>query len=281
MRNICKLALALALLLSLYQRSECQTPALDSKGPIERWFETVAHTQAEQPHWIAPVFTPTARLEQMYVYDISRQSTAKGDLTNFGGGRGLLLIPAEHINVVITPPAYLRHENPRIHDGFNDFSFLLKYRLAAANENEGNYVATAFLSTAVPTGAYSNGSPHAVITPAVGFGKGWGHFDVQSTFGVGLPVRDMDKLGTPISYNSAFQCVIFKKVWPEVEMNATTFPNGPNAGNTQVFVSPGIVLGKFHVWRRLGFAVGGGVQIAATHFHTFNHNRLLSLRFPF
>jgi hypothetical protein len=275
MRNSYLLTLALGI--SLGPCSECQ----NEPGPIDRWLETVSHTQAEQPHWIAPVFTATARLEQMYVYDISQQSTAKGDLTNFGGGRGLLLIPAEHINVVTTPPAYFAHQNGKIKDGFGDLSFLLKYRLAAANEQQGNYVATAFLSTSIPTGTYNTGAPHALITPSFGFGKGWGHFDVQSTVGIGIPVADRDKLGTPVSCNAAFQYVFFRKLWPELEINSTIFPNGPNAGNAQVFLSPGLVLGKFHLWRRLGFAVGGGVQIATTHFHTLNHNRILSLRFPF
>ena len=279
MRN--RYLLTLALLLSFHSFSQARSESAEANGLVDRWFQTVARTQAEQPHWIAPVFTATARLEQMYVYDISRQNTAKGVLTNFGGGRGLLLIPAEHINLVVTPPAYLAHENPRIPDGFADLAFLFKYRLAAENEEGRNYVVTAFVGTTVPTAANNNGAPHAVITPAIGFGKGWDHFEVQSTLGVGLPVRNASRVGTPVSYNTAFQYVVLKKIWPEVEINATTFPNGPNRGKTQVFLSPGIVLGKFHLWRRLGFAVGGGVQIAATHFHTFNHNRILSLRFPF
>jgi hypothetical protein len=61
----------------------------------------------------------------------------------------------------------------------------------------------------------------------------------------------------------------------------TFFPNGPQAGNKQVFLSPGLMAGKFHLWRRLGFAMGGGIQIAVTHFHTFNHNTVLTVRFPF
>jgi hypothetical protein len=271
-----------ALLLSLAGSAECQTERQgNGDGFFAGWFGRVSHTQAEQPPWLAPVFTATPRLEEMFVYDISRQNTAKGDLTSFGGTKGLLLIPSEHINVVITPPTYFTHENTNIHDGFGDVSFLLKYRLAAANEEAGDYVVTAFVGATIPTGAYNNGAPHAVITPTIGFGKGWGHFDVQSTLGVGIPVRDGARLGTPIFYNTAFQYVVLKKVWPEVEINATVFPNGPNAGNTQLFLSPGLLLGKFHLWRRLGFAVGGGIQIAVTHFHTFNHNTVLTVRFPF
>ena len=109
-------------------------------GFFGEWFERVSHTQAEQPHWLAPVFTATPRLEQMFVYDISSQDTTKGNLTTFGGNKGLLLIPTERINLVITPPSYLVHENPKIHDGFEDMSFLLKYRIAASNAEHANYV---------------------------------------------------------------------------------------------------------------------------------------------
>ena len=51
----------------------------------------------------------------------------------------------------------------------------------------------------------------------------------------------------------------------------------PNAG----IVDAGNVWGKFHLWRRLGLTVGTGVQVAATHFHTYNHAWILSTRLPF
>jgi hypothetical protein len=56
--------------------------------------------------------------------------------------------------------------------------------------------------------------------------------------------------------------------------------NGKNDGKKQVFLSPGLVVGKLHLWRRLGFAFGGGVQIAATQFHAYEHNWVTSVRFP-
>jgi hypothetical protein len=271
-----------ALLLSLASSGECQTVGQgNGEGFFGRWFERVDHALATQPHWLAPVFTPTARLEEMFVYDISHQNTAKGDLTSFGGTKGLLLIPAEHINIVTTPPSYITHESRTIHDGFGDASFLLKYRLVASNEERANYVVTAFLGATIPTGSYTNGARDAVVTPTIGLGKGRGNFDVQTTVGVGIPVGDVDRLGTPVLYNTAFQYRVIKKLWPELEVNATFFPNGPQAGNKQVFLSPGLMVGKFRLWRRLGFAMGGGIQIAATHFHTFNHNTVLTVRFPF
>jgi len=57
--------------------------------------------------------------------------------------------------------------------------------------------------------------------------------------------------------------------------------NGKNDGKKQVFLSPGLVVGKFHLWKRVGFVFGGGVQIAATRFHAYGHNWVSSIRFPF
>ncbi len=66
-----------------------------------------------------------------------------------------------------------------------------------------------------------------------------------------------------------------------MEINSTFFKNGPNDEKKQVFLTPGLVIGRIPLWKRLGLTVGGGVQIAATHFHTNNHNSIFSLRFPF
>lgn len=273
---------ASASLLSLAESGECQTADQgDNDGFFGRWAERVPHTQAEQPAWLAPVFTATARLEQMYVFDTSHQQTAKGELSSFGGTKGLLLIPAERINFVITPPSYLVHEKSTLRDGFGDMSLLLKYRLLASSPQDANYVLTAFLGTTLPTGSRANSVGDAIITPTLGFGKGWGDFDIQTTLGAAIPTGNVHKLGTPLAYNAAFQYRLKPTLWPELEVNATSFLKGANVGKTQVFLSPGFAMGKFHLWRSVGFAVGGGIQIAVTHFHTFNHNLVLTVRLPF
>lgn len=269
------------LLLALGLAGTTQASAQENdNGFFSGFFERSSRSLAEQPHWLAPIFTATPRLEEMYVYDISSQNTAKGDVTNFGGAKGLLFIPSENTNLLISPPPYITH-NFTAHDGFGDMGFLMRYRLLSGNEESGNYILTAFLGSTIPTGSYSNGAKNAVITPSIGGGKGWGHFDFQSTLGVGIPLGNVSTLGTPVLSNTAFQYNVLKKLWPEVDVNATFFPNGTSAGKNQVFLSPGLILGKFHLWKRLNFAVGGGIQIAATHYHTFNHNRVLTLRFPF
>ena len=243
--------------------------------------QVAAHADAEQPHWIAPLFTTTPRLLEQLRFDIATQPKKGYETTNFGGGNGLELIPFGNTEILISTPPFVTHDKPGVQDGIGDMSLLLKYRVAAGNEEGGNYIVTAFLGASVPTGTYSNGATAAVLTPTIAAGKGWGNFDFQTTFGIAVPTNHMDKLGTPLAHNVAFQYRVLRKFWPEVEVNSTFWTNGSLAGDKQVFLSPGLIAGKFHLWRRLGVTVGGGVQIPVTHFHTVDRTYLTSVRFPF
>ena len=256
--------------------------AIAQDGYFANWFARVDKTKDEQPHWVTPLATTTPRLEEEYRYDQVWQENAKGATTdNYDGGKGLELIPFERVEVIFNLPPYLAHNNPKAKDGFGDVAFLVKYRLAAANEEHGNYILTAFLGWSLPTGQYQNGALHAVITPTIAYGKGFGDFDLQGTFGVGLPTADTSTLGRTIAWNNTFQYRILRKLWPEVELNSTFFQDGKNDGHKQNFVTPGLVMGRFRLAGRVGFTIGGGYQIATTQFHTSNHNAILSIRFPF
>lgn len=251
-------------------------------GYFSDWFKRVDKTQAEQPHWITPLATTTPRLEEEFRYDQLWQVNSAGVTTdNYDGGKGLELIPFEKVEVIFNLPPYLVHNNPAVRDGWGDVSFLVKYRLLASNEEHHNYILTAFLGWSLPTGSYTNGARHAMITPTFAYGKGFGNFDVQGTFGVGLPVADTNLFGRAFLWNNAFQYRLFRKLWPEVELNSTFFQDGKNDGMKQNFVTPGLVIGRLHLWGRVGFTIGGGFQIATTRFHTSNHNGILSIRFPF
>jgi hypothetical protein len=258
------------------------TLGLAQDGYFADWFKRVDKTKDEQPHWVTPLATTTPRLEEEYRYDQLWQTNAKGITTdNYDGGKGLELIPFEKVEVIFNIPPYLAHNDPKVRDGFGDVAFLIKYRLFSANEEHGNYILTAFLGWSLPTGQYKNGALDAIITPTIAYGKGFGNFDLQGTFGVGLPTADTNLLGRNYAWNNTFQYRAFRKFWPEVELNSTFFQDGKNDGQKQNFVTPGLVLGRFRLWRRVGFTFGGGYQIATTHFHTSNHNAILSIRFPF
>jgi hypothetical protein len=169
-------------LLSLLLIASAQS--LSAQNWIDEYFERVAKNQAEQPHWVTPVATVTPRLEQEIRYDIFWQQQAAGYYAeNYGGSKGLELIPADNIEVIVNLPPYLVHNNPKQKDGWGDESFLLKYRVTSRNEESGNYILTAFIGWTIPTGTYKNGSAHAAFTPTLAGGKGWGKFDVQTTAG--------------------------------------------------------------------------------------------------
>jgi hypothetical protein len=258
------------------------TISLAQDGYFAGWFARVDKTKDEQPHWVTPLATTTPRLEEEYRYDQLWQTNTKGITTNnYDGGKGLELIPFEKVEVIFNVPPYLAHNDPKVKDGLGDVAFLVKYRLLSANEEHGSYILTAFLGWTLPTGEYKNGSLHPIITPTIAYGKGLRDFDVQGTFGVAFPTSDTRLIGNSYLWNNTFQYRIMRKIWPEVELNSTFFQGGPHDGMKQNFVTPGLVIGRLRLWNRVGFTFGGGFQIATTHFHTSNHNGILSIRFPF
>lgn len=268
----------LVLLVALLLSSE----AFAQDGYFADWFARVDKIKNEQPHWVTPLATTTPRLEEEFRYDqLWQENAARVTTDNYDGGKGLELIPAEKVEVIFNLPPYIDHNNPTIKNGFGDVAFLVKYRLLSANEQHGNYILAAFLGWSVPTGSHNNGALHAVLTPTIAYGKGFGDFDAQGTFGVGFPTADTNLVGRTYAWNNAFQYRVFRKFWPEVESNSTFFQEGKNDGKKQNFVTPGLVMGRFHLFGRVGFTIGGGFQIATTQFHTTNHNGILSIRFPF
>ena len=287
MRTLVIPAAAVLLALAAANASRAQTGASGSAARVDAnllhtWFGMVSETQARQPHWITPVATVTPRLEQEFRYDVDWLPKSDGSVTeNYGVTKGIEFIPEKNVEIILSAPPYIMHNQPGVRDGFGDFQGLVKCRLAASNEEGGNYVLTVFLAVSAPTGQFRNGALNPLITPTIAYGKGFGDFDVQGTFGLSLPTGNTNVIGRTYSWNDAVQYRVLKKFWPEVEVNYSRFQEGKNDGKTQVFLTPGLVVGKFHVWKRLGLTIGGGFQIAATHFSTSNHNAILSVRFPF
>jgi hypothetical protein len=269
--------------------------ASQSTNPIVEyfvdWFPRVTRIQSEQPHWVTPLVTVTPRLEEEVRYDQFFQSQPHGaTIDNFGGGKGLELIPFQNTEVILGFPAWEAHNGKRTpgtkkevaeSDGWADETFLVKYRLLSANEEHGNYILTAFMGFSAPTGDSRNSSGHGIFTPTIAGGKGWGDFDVQSTLGISFPDGGEDRLGMPLVFNTAFQYHIFKYFWPEFEVNHTWWPNGERTGLNQVFLTPGLMIGRIPIHDRIGLTFGAGYQVAVTHQPTYNHSVVLSGRIPF
>jgi hypothetical protein len=249
------------------------------------WFTRVSEIQSEQPHWVTPLVTVTPRLEEEFRYDQMWESLAGHHrLTSFGGGggKGLELIPFSPVEVIIGVPSWTTENVPR-KNGWSDESFLLKYRILSANEQNGDYILTAFMGLTVPNGSDNTTSHHFTYSPTIAFGKGWGDFDVQATLGGSVPddggVRT--GAGTPVLLNTTFQYRVFKYFWPEVEANYTYWPNGKREGNNQLFLTPGLVIGRIPISGRVGLTIGAGVQVAVTDKPVYHRNIILTARLPF
>ncbi len=255
------------------------------------WFTRVTRIQSEQPHWVTPVVTVTPRLEEEFRYDQFWQANRRGAATdNFGGGKGLELIPFQNTEIILGVPAWIAHnghighatkkEHPAT-DGWADETFLIKYRLLSANEEEGNYIVTAFMGFSAPTGDDGNSSHHGIFTPTIAAGKGWGNFDIQTTAGISLPDGGLQRLGMPLAWNTALQYRVMRYFWPEFEVNYTWWPNGQREGQTQVFLTPGLVIGRIPLHERIGITAGFGYQVAVTDHPAYHHAAIFTGRIPF
>ena len=154
---------------------------------IDAWFAISDAAKEAQPHWMTPVVTVTPRLEQEYRYDQTWQNRP-GDtnVTNYGAGKGLEIIPTSNTEVILGQPSYVSSTTRKgTTQGFADETFLLKYRGLSENEENGNYIVTGFLGVSIPTGSNAFTNHHTIITPTLAGGKGWGTrewgFDIQST----------------------------------------------------------------------------------------------------
>jgi hypothetical protein len=249
------------------------------------WFKRATQIQSEQPHWVTPIVTVTPRLEQEFRYDQFWQANPHGAATdNFGVGKGLELIPFQNTEIILGIPAWIAHNGHIPHansDGWADETFLIKYRLLSANEEEGNYIVTAFMGFSAPTGDDGNSNRHGIFTPTIAGGKGFGNFDVQTTAGISLPDGGLQRLGMPLAWNTAFQYRVFKYAWPEFEVNYTWWPNGEREGQTQVYLTPGIVIGRIPIHDRVGITAGFGYQVAVTNHPTYHHAAIFTGRIPF
>ena len=249
-------------------------------GLWTRWLDMASRSEAEQPQWITPLVTTTARLKQEFRYDVERQTHTDGITTdNFGVSKGLQFVPERNVEVQLGVPPFIVN-NPASKDGFGDWQFRVKYRIAAADKQHGNYILTAFYQMSLPTGQYQQGALSAIATPTLAYGKGFGNFAAQGTLGASLPTSHTRTTGRSVVWNNAFEYRIAKNFWPELEANLTYYDQGRYSGRTSVYLTPGLLIGRFRIKGRLAFSFGAGFETAATSFHPTNHMPVFSIRFP-
>ncbi|ADV81587.1 transporter [Terriglobus saanensis] len=258
----------------------------DNEGFFAGFERRATATQSKQPGWAVPLFAPHSGLIQSIRQDFTRQIGTTGTETwNYGGGKGVNFIPLPNTQVDINFPPYFQRSSGTV-DGAGDFSFGVKYRLATAKEKKGNYSVMVGIAAAVPTGSYSNGATHTVISPNVAVGKGWGRFDVQSSALINLPTGNTGRLGRHVTWHTLAQVHLGKYFWPEIENSTTFYQGGTNDGRVQNHILPGLMFGKIKFKpedpkSRTGISVGAGMQFATTHFHVHDHMPIFSARFTF
>ena len=255
------------------------------------WFDRVNEAQASQPHWMTPLVTVTPRLEEEVRTDVFLESLGNGaDITSYGNGKGLELIPTTTNEVILNAPTYIERGAVKPASGFGDWPFILiKQRLISANEQSGNYIVTAFLAATAPIGNRTFTNHAWIISPTIAAGKGWGDFDVQATLTANLPTAHDHTIGQSVVGNVAFQYHVLKYLWPELEFNWTYWPDGLHAGKNQVFITPGIIFGRFELSGRVRAIVGFGYQQAISPMltkepvltPTYNHAWVVTGRVTF
>jgi len=259
-----------------------ETEKKKGRSLFRSWFHMATETQANQPDWLSPLATTSGRLKQELRYDIWDQPSTLGNRTfQFGGGKGFEFITSSRTQILAGIPSYTLHSPNGAPSGFGDLPLMLKFRIGSAERGEGNYLLTFILGAMAPTGSYRYGAGDAVLTPTLAVGKGWGRFDVQSTFGANLPIGSTAKLGRQLQWNTAFQYQAAWKLWPELEVNSTLYKTGPNAGNKLVFLTPGLGFGRVRLRKAFRFSSAAGLQIAVTRFHTYDHRWMFSERISF
>jgi hypothetical protein len=254
-------------------------------GFFHAWEERVRATSAKQPAWPVPVVAPTAVIVQLARTDFVRQYTSTHTTTlNYDNGKGVNLIPFARTEVDINLPPYIQHNTPKAQDGAGDFSMVAKYRMFAAND-DSKYSTAVQIAFSVPTGSYKNGTAVSTVAPTVIGGKGFGKFDIQSAIGAVLPTSSTPAIGRTIQWNTVAQYNVGRYLWPELEVNSSYFHGGPNDGKNQTFLTPGMMVSKIKLRSdpkdRLALLFGGGMQIATSSYHSYNHSLVLTGRITF
>jgi len=249
------------------------------------WENRARNTLSKQPSWPVPVVAPSSNLVQLFRTDFVRQITpTHTDTWIYGNTKGFDFVPWYRTEFDVLIPPYIQH-NSKAKDGFGDYSMLLKYRAYARDEKHGNDALSFSIGGTLPTGSWSNGSVAGTYSPAVYGGKGFGNFVIQSSLSATLPATNEKTLGRPVAWNTVAQYHLGKLLWPEIENNATFYHDGSNDGRMQNFITPALMISKFKLEKdpqnRLAIFVGAGMQMATSHFHSYNHELAITTRISF
>ena len=110
------------------------------------------------------------------------------------------------------------------------------------------------------------------------------HIDVESSLSGNMPTGKIATQGRTIVWNALAQDHLSEHVWLELENNATFYFSGSHDGKMQNFITPAVfyVL-KNKEWKPAHpfLVFCGGMQIATSGFHTYNHSTIAEMRILF
>jgi hypothetical protein len=250
----------------------------------ERFFAHNYEMTRLQPTWPTPLAEAEPRLTQYYRFAFANQYTATGTQTvNYGNGRGGGIVAWNRFEFDWLPPSYVQH-NSTAADGFSDNAVLVKYRIASGNAEHGNFIVTAAMNHTFAMSSH-NGALTDSWNPTLAGGIGFlRHFDVETALGGAMPTGKIATQGRNIAWNSLVHDHVTPHFWLEIENNATFYFAGSHDGKMQNFITPA----TYYVFKRLEWkpthpylVFAGGMQIATSGFHTYNHNTIAEMRILF
>ena len=273
----------LALALSAF----CLVPAhpAAAQSPFYQHFRAHnAGMSAYQPSWMAPLCQADTRLGQGVKFSVANLQTNGTRQLVYGNGHGVSTILANRFQLDFNPPSFFRNHSASAPDGFGNAAAQVKFRIASGNAQHGNYALTAVLFHAFAPRGYQNGYLSSVYFPKLGYGRAFGPFNIQTMFDGQLPTARISAQGRAVDWNTAAQLHPTARIWLNLENNATFFYAGPCDGKRQDFLTPV----AFYQLRRAAWSsthalitFDAGMQIAATHYHQFNHNLITEMRIGF
>lgn len=237
-----------------------------------------------QPTWMGPLIQSDGRLGQAMRISVSNFAINGTRTFSYGNNKGVSMIVQRRFQVDLDPPSFFRNHSSALKDGFGNAGTQLKVRIASGNAQHGNYAVSAVLYHAFAPRVGQNLMLTSFNAPSISAGRGFGRFAVLANVGGCLPAGRIAEQGRAIEWNMTAQAHANAHLWFDVENNTTFFRGGPFDGKTQNFVTPA----AFYMIRRkewkpdhAAVVFAGGMQIATSTFHYYNHNLVTEMRVLF
>lgn len=239
---------------------------------------------AIQPAWMGPLVQSDPRLGQAIRFSVSDAAFPGEQTLNYGNNHGISVIANRRFELDLDPPSFFRNHSSAHKDGFGNAATELKWRISSGNVERGNYAVSAIMYYAFAPRAYQNQMLTSFYAPALAAGRGFGRFAVMSKLGGILPTGKIAHQGRGIEWDVTTQVHSTARTWFEVEDNALFNYAGPFDGKTQNFLTPAaFCMIRRRKWRpeHATVVIGGGMQIATSSFHFYNHNLISEVRVVF